>query len=108
MSLAADEFIRRLLLHVLPAGFHRIRYYGLLGARHRREKLAQCRRLLGPATPISTPDADATTPTDSRDRVEALTGTSLRLCPTCRQGHMVVVERLLPGTPPRATIADTS
>ena len=37
MTLAAGEFIRRFLLHVLPAGFHRIRYYGLLGNRHRKE-----------------------------------------------------------------------
>jgi putative transposase len=36
MSLTADEFIRRFLLHVLPSGFHRIRYYGFLGNRHRK------------------------------------------------------------------------
>ena len=47
MTLAAPEFIRRFLLHVLPAGFHRIRYYGLLGHRHRTDKLARCRQLLG-------------------------------------------------------------
>jgi hypothetical protein len=52
MTLAASEFIRRFLLHVLPAGFHRIRYYGFLGARHRREKLARCRQLLGASTPL--------------------------------------------------------
>src|SRR3954453_5681991 len=47
MTLSADEFIRRFLMHVLPAGFHRIRYYGFLGNRYRNEKLTQCRRLLG-------------------------------------------------------------
>jgi len=46
MTLSADEFIRRFLLHVLPRGFHRIRYYGFLGNRHRKEKLAHCRQLL--------------------------------------------------------------
>ena len=46
MTLAADEFIRRFLLHTLPHGFHRIRHYGFLGNRHRTEKLALCRRLL--------------------------------------------------------------
>src|SRR4051794_31259076 len=46
MTLAADEFIRRFLLHTLPYGFHRIRHYGFLGNRHRAEKLALCRRLL--------------------------------------------------------------
>jgi hypothetical protein len=51
MTLSADEFIRRFLLHVLPNGFQRIRYYGFLGNRHRKEKLAQCRRLLGMSSP---------------------------------------------------------
>ena len=47
MTLAAAEFIRRFLLHVLPDGFQRIRYYGFLGNRYRKQKLAQCRQLLG-------------------------------------------------------------
>ena len=51
MTVAADEFIRRFLLHVLPEGFHRIRYYGFLGNRHRAQKLARCRELLGMAVP---------------------------------------------------------
>jgi len=51
MTVAADEFIRRFLLHVLPEGFHRIRYYGLLGNRHRAQKLARCRELLGMSAP---------------------------------------------------------
>ena len=45
MTLASTEFIRRFLLHVLPARFHRIRYYGWLGNRHRKEQLARCRHL---------------------------------------------------------------
>ena len=47
MTLAADEFVRRFLLHVLPAGFHRIRYYGVLANPSRRENLAKIRELLG-------------------------------------------------------------
>ena len=47
MTLTALEFVRRLLLHVLPTGFVRIRHYGILANRHRHEKLALCRRLLG-------------------------------------------------------------
>jgi hypothetical protein len=95
MTLAATEFIRRFLLHVLPPGFHRIRYYGFLGARHRREKLTRCRQLLGSTTSITTP-TDATSPTVYRDRVEALPGTSLRVCPACHHGEMIIVEHLLP------------
>jgi hypothetical protein len=60
MTLAAEEFIRRFLLHVLPAGFQRIRYYGLLGNRYRKEKLARCRQLLGmPAYEAQGPAQDA-------------------------------------------------
>jgi hypothetical protein len=106
MTLAAGEFIRRFLLHVLPTGFHRIRYYGFLGARHRRAKLARCRQLLGAIAP-TTPTADPSPPTDYRDRTEALTGTSLRVCPVCHRGQMIVIERLLP-TRRGAPIPDTS
>jgi hypothetical protein len=47
MTVSADEFIRRFLLHVLPEGFQRIRYHGFLGNRYREQKLAHCRDLLG-------------------------------------------------------------
>jgi hypothetical protein len=47
MTLESVEFIRRFLLHVLPAGFVRIRYYGFLANRDRQQHLAECRRLLG-------------------------------------------------------------
>jgi hypothetical protein len=46
MTLAADEFIRRFLLHALPDGFHRIRHYGFLANRRRVEKLLLCRSLI--------------------------------------------------------------
>ncbi len=104
MTLTADEFIRRFLLHVLPDGFHRIRYYGFLGNRSRQEKLARCQSLLGMA-PLETAPADAGPLPDYRDRYEALTGVSLRECPACHQGRMLLVEVLAPGD---VTIADTS
>lgn len=46
MTLQASEFIRRFLLHVLPPGLQRIRYYGFLGNRHRQQKIERCRQLL--------------------------------------------------------------
>jgi hypothetical protein len=52
MTLSADEFLRRFLLHVLPECFQRIRHYGLLGNRHRAENLARCRELLAMPVPI--------------------------------------------------------
>ena len=91
MTLSADEFIRRFLLHILPDGFQRIRYYGFLGNRYRKEKLAQCRRLLGMPPPSSSPSAEK----DYRDRYEELTGTSLHQCPQCQHGRMLAVEILL-------------
>jgi hypothetical protein len=95
MTLAATEFIRRFLLHVLPTGFHRIRYYGFLGARHRRAQLTRCRQLLGPPASLTTP-TKAPPRTDYRDHVERLTGVSLRMCPACHHGEMILIERLLP------------
>jgi hypothetical protein len=72
MTLEAGDFIRRFLIHVLPDGFHRIRYYGFLGNCHRAQKLARCRELLG--------------------CFEALTGRPLRECPRCHTGTMVVID----------------
>ena len=91
MTLDADEFIRRFLLHVLPDRFQRIRYYGLLGNRHRRTKLARCRDLLGMPEPEIRP-GDAVK--DYRDRYEELTGTSLWACPVCHHGRMLEIEIL--------------
>ena len=57
MSLAAGEFMRRFLLHVLPTGFHRIRHYGLLANAGRKENLALARELLkAPALPATEPN----------------------------------------------------
>lgn len=54
MTLAAGEFIRRFLLHVLPNGFHRIRHYGLFANGHRANKIEFCRKLLAaPSTPVN-------------------------------------------------------
>ena len=88
MTLDADEFIRRFLLHVLPDGFQRIRYYGFLANRYRAEKLALCRLLMQMPPPAAAPEANK----DCRDRYEALTGISLKTCPLCRCGTMVVIE----------------
>ncbi len=86
MSLQGGEFIRRFLIHVLPDGFHRIRYFGFLSNCHRTQKLALCRELLH-----MTPAAPAESPADYRNRYEMLTGTSLRQCPHCLTGTMVVI-----------------
>jgi hypothetical protein len=104
MALDVLEFIRRFLLHVLPGGFHRIRYYGWLSPRQRRTTLVRCQALVGSAG-TSEGAAPVTSTADYRDRLEALTGTSLRRCPTCHRGQMVVIERL---RSPRLRLPDTS
>ena len=107
MTLAATEFMRRFLLHVLPSGFHRIRHYGLFGPRHRAEKLTRCRQLLGTPS-VTTPVNQMTmAPTDDRPQTETRTEVRAPVCTACVQGHFIVIERL----PPRrggSTIPDTS
>ena len=88
MTLAADEFIRRFLLHVLPRGFHRIRHYGLLAGTTRKASLALARRLLDVALP-----ADEDTPEEPLDTRPP--------CPCCG-GHMVVIETFARWCQPRA------
>ena len=105
MDLAAEEFIRRFLLHVLPEGFQHLRSYGFLANRYRETKIALCRKLLGTPKPA----CDELTETlDYRDRYEQLTGISLRDCPVCGRGHMVCIESFPAGSFPRAVPADTS
>ena len=80
MTLHAVEFIRRFLLHILPSGFVRIRQFGFLANRVRREKLAICRALL--SAPIA---QTVVAVTDKRDvRVND------RRCPVCKTGHLVL------------------
>jgi hypothetical protein len=77
MTLAADEFIRRFLLHVLPRGFHRIRHYGLLSSATHRTNIARARELLDVAPPAA--------PATVNEPV------SLPPCPCCG-GRMHIVE----------------
>jgi len=83
MTLSADEFLRRFLLHVLPDSFQRIRHYGLLGNRHRAENLVRCRVLL--AMPVLIPQP----PRDYHERWQQLIGRDPSQCPQCRNGKMV-------------------
>jgi hypothetical protein len=104
MTLAADEFVRRFLLHVLPGGFQRIRYYGFLANRYRAQKLARCRHLLAVPQPVPPDDRAAG---NYRDRYQELTGTSLTECPACQRGRTVIIEVLKPAKP-SPPIYDTS
>src|SRR5439155_27376913 len=83
------EFLRRLMLHVPPRGFHRLRHFGFLANRVRQAKLAQCRTLLGQATlPHAQANAlDVKTPAVSAGEPGAV-------CPVCQYGRLQLVQTL--------------
>jgi hypothetical protein len=89
MTLAAEEFLRRFLLHALPPGFQRIRYFGWLANRHRKRHLQQARQLLGATVTEWLPEAAAKT-------LALITGT-LRRCPQCGIGILIRTRLLEPG-----------
>lgn len=88
MTLSAEEFIRRFLLHVLPPRFVRIRHYGLLASRNVATKLARCRALLSadaePAPPADAQPATTVPVKTWRDRLREWTGEDVSRCPHCR------------------------
>ena len=93
MTLATHEFIRRFLIHVLPAGFHRIRNYGLLASSKRADNIARARQLL--ALPILPIDAIKAV---SANAIEAQT--PKQACPCCGS-PMIIIETFKYGSTPR-------
>ena len=102
MTLPAEEFLRRFLLHVLPGGFVRIRHFGFLATRGRTAKLARCRALLtaGPPTAPAAPEPVAAL-------MLRLTGVDIGQCPVCRAGRLRAIAVFRPGHLP-APAPDTS
>jgi Putative transposase/Transposase zinc-binding domain len=101
MTLDADEFMRRFLLHVLPSGFHRIRHYGLLSNGGRRANLARSRELL--STVLSASEIQLPSPRTESTDVER-DGTALKsafICPHCGAA-MIIVQTFARGQPIRA------
>ena len=92
MTLSADEFLRRFLLHVLPSGFVRIRHFGFLANRGRTAKLAVCRTLLAVAPPTGPP-----APETVAVLVHRLTGVDLTQCPVCCVGRLQFIAIFRPG-----------
>jgi Putative transposase len=93
MTLDTHEFIRRFLMHVLPAGFHRIRYYGLLTSPTRANNIARIRALLAvPLIPIEAIKAATTNPEEPKAPEHP--------CPCCGS-RMRIIETFLPGQQPK-------
>jgi hypothetical protein len=97
MTLATHEFIRRFLVHVLPAGFHRIRYYGLLASGRRAENVARARELLMP--PVIPVDAIKAIRPNAADSANAAEPQTTSVCPCCG-GRMILIERFERGATP--------
>lgn len=84
MTLDAEEFIRRFLIHPLPPGFQRIRYFGLMANRHRKQNLALCRTLLtGPQHQV------LPSPAQCQTVWRLLTAPGERQCPQCRSAILI-------------------
>jgi hypothetical protein len=92
MTLGTDEFIRRFLTHVLPRGFHRIRYYGWIANTSRVDKLVQARGLL---------KVEPTAASSNDSKENEAPSTCLWICPTCA-APMIIIEVLELGHAPRA------
>ena len=97
MTLDADEFLRRFLLHVVPRGFMRIRHFGLLANRTRRGTLARCRAPPRPAPPEDAP------PESVAVLMQRLTGVDLSRCPVCGEGRMQITAIVVRVAPPPDT-----
>jgi len=93
MTLDTHEFIRRFLMHVLPQGFHRIRYYGLLTSQTRAKNIARVRELLAvPLIPVDAIKAANPKPEESKAPEHP--------CPCCGS-RMLIIETFLPGQQPK-------
>ena len=103
MTLATDEFIRRFLIHVLPAGFHRIRYYGMLNSSKRAENIARARELLltpPPLIPIDVIKAINSSPETPIETNAQEAQAPKHACPCCG-AQMTIIERFAHGKTPR-------
>jgi hypothetical protein len=94
--IAGQEFLRRFLQHVLPKGFHKVRYFGLWHPTN-RNLAARARLMLGLDHPAATV-GDAVEP-DARPVAGALGSAPSSACPHCRIGHLVLIGRLTPRNP---------
>lgn len=90
-TLPAEEFIRRFLLHVLPHGYVRMRHFGFLANRCKKQDLQACRQLLNQSRP--TPEIASKT---TADRMLELTGLDITKCPCCKKGTMKIIGEIHP------------
>jgi len=88
MTISAHEFIRRFLLHVLPHNFMRIRYFGFLSHRNKKQAVALIRKLIDPT---ALPEKLKETVLEMMLR---LMGQNILCCPNCKKGKMTIIKEL--------------
>jgi len=89
MTIAANEFMRRFLLHVLPPGFTKIRHYGFLASAVKKKKLTLCKKLTGAKIIVKSKLSTV-------EMMMKITGIDITLCPRCGVGHFTIVSGLSP------------
>ena len=89
MTLDADEFIRRFLLHVLPKGLIKIRYFGFLAHTNKKKAIPLIRNLIDPQAAFPEKIAESI-----GDMMLRLTGIDISCCPQCKKGKMIRIRKL--------------
>lgn len=89
LTLPAVEFIRRFLLHVLPKGFMKIRYFGFLSHRNKKKIIPVLRRLIDPQAEFPEKIAETV-----QEMMLRLTGNDISCCPKCKKGQMIIIKQL--------------
>ena len=98
MTLKAEEFIRRFLLHVLPQGFVRIRHFGFLANRYKKENVQKCRELIDnlPAGRHGSQQSLEVPEKTTQELMLDLTGIDISVCPCCKKGTLRIIREIFP------------
>jgi hypothetical protein len=89
MTLDAHEFIRRFLLHILPMGFMKIRYFGFLAHKNKKQAIALIRKLIDPDAKLPGKIVETI-----MEMMLRLTGKDITCCPKCGKGKMKIIKKL--------------
>jgi hypothetical protein len=81
MTISADEFIRRFLMHVLPSGFRKIRHFGLFAAKDKFKRINLCKILTRTKIIV-------TAALSAIEKLEKMLGRDFNICPNCKTGHL--------------------
>jgi hypothetical protein len=87
--LPVEEFIRRFLLHILPNGFMKIRYFGFLAHTNKRKSIPLLRQLIGSSAELPEKIEETV-----QEMMLRLTGEDISTCPECKKGKMVIIKEL--------------